>query len=713
MSESLFSQAWYSVADIRIKLRQHADIHRHIYRGKPTYILQDHVTGQFHRFTPETYQIIGLMDGKRTLQQIWEMACENLGDSMPTQNDIINLVSKLYKTNVIQSDTLPAIEDIDRRRRDFDRKRLAQKFKSPLSIRIPLLDPERFLEATSSYIAPMISRSGALVWLLIVVYGFLQMLVHWDSMTSNISDRVLALDNLLLMALVYPAVKVAHELGHAYCVKKWGGEVHEIGVMLLLFFPVPYVDASSSSAFRNKHHRMLVGAAGILVEVFLAATAMIAWTYLEEGIIRAMLFNVMLISGISTVLFNGNPLLKFDAYYVLSDFLEIPNLAARSNNYVGYLAKRYFFRADINDSPVEAMSEACWLVGYSLAAFSYRIFITVAITLFVASKYFIFGTIVGLWFIYMSVILPMLKLIAKPVTDPVLEKIKGRIFLIMGSIVAAIVVLLFFVPLPLSTTAEGVLSVGEQAYLRPGIDGFVSVVSRKSADSVSTDDVILQIENQELNTRVEVLKHQVKESSERYQASLSDKAVAEIIRQELRFIEHEYARALEQKEKLNLRAGQSGRLVIYDQTNLVGRYVSRGQVLGYIVDNDKLPVTVMVNEEDIDLVERSVTAVELKYVSSPDSVLQGVIRRISPSSGRDLVSPVLSTEGGGGIALDPNAQNRMTTFQRYYNIEIDVPETTYSRINERVYVVFRHKPEPLSSRIYRAIRRVFLSHFGA
>jgi len=711
MSESLFNQVWYSIADIKIKLRQHADIHRHIYRGKLVYILQDNVTGQFHRFTPEVYQIIGLMNGERKLQKIWEMACERLGDDMPTQNDIINLVSKLYKTNVIQSDKLPAIEDIDERRREYDKKQLALKFKSPLSIRIPLFDPEHFLARTFPFAAPLIGKLGAVIWSVIVLYGFLQMLVHWDVLTANLSDRVLALENILLIALVYPLVKVVHELGHAYSVKKWGGEVHEIGVMLLVFFPVPYVDATSAAAFRSKYHRMLVGAAGILVEVFLAAAAMILWTYLEQGVLRAVMFNVMLVSGVSTLLFNGNPLLKFDAYYVLSDFLEIPNLATRSNNYIGYLVKRYLFGAKELSSPAVSFSEAGWLAGYSLSAFMYRMFITIAIILFMTSKYFILGTIIGVWFVYMTVISPMFKILAKPVTDPALKKIRSRVFLVTSALTFSLVAFLFVLPLPLSTQVEGVLWVGDQSYLRSEVDGFVTGITRSSGENISSGDVVIEFDNKTLDTKVDVLKYQVQESRERYQASLINKTASEVMREELRFIEQEYERSLELKDKLQLRAKQQGRLVIYDQANLPGRYIGRGQVLGYIVDNNRLPVTVMVSDDDIDLVEHATLDVELRYTSNPDEVFSGTVQRIAPSASHDLVSPVLSIEGGGKIALDPNSKDKDRTFQRYYRVEINVPEAIDSRIEERVFVVFRHKPEPLARRFYRAVRRAFLRHF--
>ncbi len=157
--------------------------------------------------------------------------------------------------------------------------------------------------------------------------GVVLAVLHWPELTSDVTDRVLATENVALIMCVYPIVKSLHELGHAYATKVWGGEVHEVGVMLLVFIPVLYVDASASAAFRQKHRRIVVGAAGIMVEMALAAIALIVWIYAAPGLGRTVAFNVILIGGVSTLLFNGNPLLRFDGYYIFSDLIEIPNLA--------------------------------------------------------------------------------------------------------------------------------------------------------------------------------------------------------------------------------------------------------------------------------------------------------------------------------------------------------------------------------------------------
>ena len=184
----------------------------------------------------------------------------------------------------------------------------------------------------------------AVIWLLVVIAGIILAAVHWQDLTENLADRALTPQNLILLWFIYPVVKALHELGHAYTAKLEGGEVHEIGIMFLVFVPVPYVDVSSAWGFRDKRKRMLVGAAGIAVELFLGSLALFVWLTVEVGMVHVVAYNVMLISGVSTLLFNGNPLLRFDGYYVLADALEIPNLGGRSNKYLGYLIQRYLFR---------------------------------------------------------------------------------------------------------------------------------------------------------------------------------------------------------------------------------------------------------------------------------------------------------------------------------------------------------------------------------
>ena len=383
MSDSFFSPSWYRVAELKPRLRSHAQLHRHEYRGRVWYILQDLAGGKSHRFSPAAWRFIGLMDGRLTVQELWDAVSRDSGDDAPTQDEVIRLLGQLHAADALICDVMPDSEELFRRFGKHERMKLKQRLWTPLAVRFPLFDPEQFLERSYPGVRFLFSWFGAVLWLAVVGTGAVMAASHWGDLTEGIVDRALTPQNLVLLWFVYPLVKALHELGHGYAAKYAGGEVHEIGIMLLVLVPVPYVDVSSTWGVRDKRKRMLVGAAGIAVELFLGALAMFVWLNAESGAVHAIAYNVMLISGVSTLLFNGNPLLKFDGYYVLSDAIEIPNLATRSNKYLGYLIQRYLFGLKNADSPAETRGERVWFVIYGIAAFLYRMFIMFVIILYI------------------------------------------------------------------------------------------------------------------------------------------------------------------------------------------------------------------------------------------------------------------------------------------------------------------------------------------
>ena len=258
MSQSLFSPSWYRVAELKPRLRSHLEIHRHHYRGELWYVLQDHASGRFQRFTPSAHMLIGLMDGKHSVQEIWEAGRARLGEDAPTQEEVIRLLSQLHAVNALQTDVVPDTAEMLKR---FEKQRygkLKQNLRSPLFMRFALLDPERILALFLPLVRPFFSWAGAVIWLVVVGYGIFQAGVHWPELTRNIADRILAPSNLVILWLTYPFLKAFHEFGHAFAVKVRGGEVHEMGIMLLVFTPIPYVDASAASSFRNRRERCLL-----------------------------------------------------------------------------------------------------------------------------------------------------------------------------------------------------------------------------------------------------------------------------------------------------------------------------------------------------------------------------------------------------------------------------------------------------------------------
>ncbi len=714
MSDSLFDPAWYRIEGLRPRLRAHAQVHRHKYRGQTWYVLQDHTSGRFQRFSPASWYLIGLMDGERTVQEIWDAALANFGDDAPTQSETIRLIAHLYSSDVLRTDVEPDVEEMLRRHHRIRRTRTLQSLRTPLAIRIPLLDPERLLDVLTPLFRLVLNPAGLAIWLLAVGSAIVLVALNWSALAGNISDQVFAPSNLILLGVSFPIVKALHELGHAAAVRYGGGEVHEMGIMLLVFMPIPYVDASAASAFRDKYRRALVGAAGMLVELFLAALATFVWVSVEPGLVRALAFNVMLVAGVSTLLFNGNPLLRFDAYYILADLIEIPNLYGRAQKYLQYLVQRYAFGLEHTEDPVNAPGERVWFAAYSVSAFIYRMILYAGIVVFVAGKFFFIGVLLACWAVFTMILQPLAKGIWFVAASPQLADLRGRAVLASTAAAAAIGVLLFAMPFPSRTHAEGVVWIPEDAMVRAHVDGFIEQLLVPVGRSVGRGDVLLQSSDPVLENKVLVLAAELTELRARYDAErVSDLVRSEVLREELRNAEAQLERAREKVDQLVLRSPSDGRFIVPQSDDLTGRFVRQGELLGYVIRPADVTLRCVVPQEQVDLVRRDTRAIRVRLAESVDTEVAAVIAREAPAATTDLPSPALGRAAGGDIATDPSDGGGRRSFQSLFQFELSLAEAArLGNIGGRAYVRFDHSPEPLGLQIYRGVRRLLLRQFS-
>ena len=265
-----------------------------------------------------------------------------------------------------------------------------------------------------------------MLWLALVLPAMVLFVLHWQEWSDSLPERVLAAENIVLLILVFPLVKFLHELGHGLVVKAYGGTVHDAGIMLLIFMPVPYVDASASLSFRSKYHRALVGSAGMLVEVAVAALAVYVWMVAELGIVKAAALDVILVAGLSTLVVNGNPLLRFDGYYILSDLLEIPNLGSRSNSLWATLIEQFLFGVKPSRANSILPSERPWMFVYAPLSYVYRTFVFFGIAIFVATEFLSIGIAIALWSFFLTFVVPIAKIVRHLLVSPTLRGKRGR-----------------------------------------------------------------------------------------------------------------------------------------------------------------------------------------------------------------------------------------------------------------------------------------------
>jgi len=711
LAGSLFSPSWYRVKDLKPRLRRHVNIYRHDYRGRIWFILQDLATGRSHRFSPAAYRMVGLLDGTRSLGEVWDIANEQLGERAPTQDEAIRLLGQLHAADALVADVSPDSRELFRRHKRHKRMEIKQKVWSPLAVRVPIWDPDRFLTATLPFVRPFLTKTFAVIWLLLVLTAAVFAAMNIGALTTNITDRVLNPGNLAVLWLVYPVVKAFHELGHGYAVKKFGGEVHEIGIMFLVLIPVPYVDASAASALRDKHKRMLVGGIGIMIELLLASVALFVWLNAESGAVTAVAFNVMLIGGVSTLLFNGNPLLRFDGYYVLADWIEIPNLSGRSTNYLNYLIQRYIYGMREADKVTSLWSERVWFVFYGIAAFIYRMFIMFAIIAYIAGRFFIIGVLLAIWAATTQLLLPIGKGIKFLSGSPKLRTNRPRALITTFAAIALILGALFLVPFPSYSIVDGVIWPSQQAQVRAGTNGFVTKVATTTDQKVRSGDLMMQLDDPFMRARLELIDTQLAGLEIQRSALIrTDRVQSALIAEEIDVVQNDRARLVEELSALDIRAPRVGTAVLPNASDLEGSFVAKGNVIGYVVaQRDTQTVRTVVSQNQIDLVRNDTQSVSVMPVEWGSEPIKAIILREVPGATQQLPTPALGTAGGGNVPVDPSDPNGVQTLGRFFEFEILMVQPSADiLLGRRVRVRFDHGTSPLGFQAYRSLRQLFL-----
>jgi putative peptide zinc metalloprotease protein len=710
---SFLSASWYRVADLRPQLRSHAHVHRQRFRGKSWYVLRDSASGKLHRFSPGTYQVLQLMDGRRSIDVIWQEVAAATGVDAPTQDEVIELLSKLHAGDLLQTDLPPDVAELTERGAKQKRQKRLQSFINPMSIRIPLWDPDPFLSRTWPAVAWLFGPLGIILWLLALVPALVIGAMHWNELTGSLSDRVLTADNLVMLLVVYPAIKLLHEMGHAYAVKSGDGEVHEMGVMLLVLAPIPYVDATASGAFRSKWRRAFVGAAGMMVELFLASLAVVVWVLVEPGLVRSAAYNVIFVAGMSTLVFNGNPLLRYDAYYILADLVEIPNLAQRANQYWQWLAKRHLFGARELERPQGTPGERRWFLFYGPASFLYRSFVMIAISLFIAGEFFFIGVVLAIWGAITMFVLPVAKGLKYVLSNGEIQRQRQRAMLVTFGGLALFLLFAFVVPMPLRTHAEGVVWVPENAEVRARGNGFVERLMVAPDALVKEGDVLLVTRDPALDADAVQRSERVRQLEVQYASQMFEERLqAAVVAEDLARERVGLARTEERLGDLLLTAGVSGRFRLPRADDLPDRYVKKGELLGYVLAAPPRVVRAVVSQDDIALVRNHLAGVEVKIADRLAETWTARLIREVPGGQDQLPSKALSLEGGGIHGTDPRDPDGLRSLERLFQFDLELPEGVGElQLGTRVHVRFRHEPEPLASQWGRRLRQLFLSRF--
>ncbi len=684
LADSLVSA---SARKLRIRKRPDLSAQKQRYLGRNYWVVKDPVGLHYFRFQDEEYAILNMLDGETSLDEIKEQFEARFPPQKITLEELQQFLGMLHRSSLVVAGVPGQGKQLLKRSRERRRQQLLQTASNVLSIRFKGIDPERFLNATYPYVRWFFSPLVFVLVLLLGLSAAMLVLVEFDVFRSKLPDfyQFFTPTNALWLAVTLGVTKVLHEFGHAYSCKHFGGECHEMGVMILVLTPCLYCNVSDSWMLPNKWRRAAIGAAGMYVEVVLASVATFLWWFSEPGLLNHLCLNVMFICSVSTIVFNGNPLLRFDGYYILADLMEIPNLRQKATTILSRKAGYWFLGLEQPDDPFLPERNQLFFAAYSVAAAVYRWVVVFGILFFlyhvfkpyrleVIGQAFILASAVGLF------VMPLYKLGKFFYVPGRWDKVKKpRMYLSLAGL-GLIVAAFLFVPLPyhVMATLEVQPLDAQPVFVQvPGkLEWAVETgkVVKQGDELARLSDIALDLEIARLKTQRDEQAANLK--SLQWRQYRDETAAKQIPAAEERraMLDQQLREKTVDKSKLVLRAprdgtvlpppwvkpkpGPEGQLPSWQATPLEPRnrgcYLKQADLFCFVGDPKSMEAVLVIDQADIDFVRKKQT-VHLRLDELPHESFYGRIRNVA-SKELEYASQRLSGKSGGALATktDPN-----------------------------------------------------------
>ncbi|GAA4332700.1 hypothetical protein GCM10023144_23050 [Pigmentiphaga soli] len=717
MPGATFSDAWYRIADARVALLPAVRAQAQRYRGRLWFVLEDPYTQRFFRITPEAYDFLRALDGERTVDETWRDYAAARGADAPGQDEVVRLLSQLHMSNMLFFRGQPHNDAIFERHRQQKQREMYGKLLSFLYVRVPLLDPNRWLDRIRPLIMLCTGRAAALAWLAVFIAGAATAFEHADELHRH-TDGLLSLSNLPWLYAAMTLLKVFHEIAHAFVCKRYGGQVHTFGVMFLIFTPLPYVDATAAWGFSSKWRRAYVGLAGVLTELFFAAIAALVWAHTSQGVVNSLAFNVMFIGSVSALLFNGNPLLRFDAYYVLSDLIEIPNLYQKGQQQCLYLCDRYLLGNRAAVSPATDRSERLWFTFYGWASFCYRLMLSSGIILAALDKWFAIGLSLLTTTLITLAVMPGRRFV-NYLFGPAVAHRRVRAVGAVVALLAGAYVFVAWVPLPHAVRVPGVLEARQRATMFVDTPGVLSRLMVRHGQALHRGDVIAVLRNDDLELNLRLTKLQLAEHETLIRQAL-ERAPADVAPLERRAqaLRDRLGELEAMKAKLVVRAPQDGEWVAPMLHERLSSWIERGQALGEVVDSSSFRFSaVLAQTEAAELFPVDGRSKgELRLAGQAGAGIEIGRVELLPYQRERLASPALGFFGGGDVPVQADDKSGTLATEPFFEVRAGLPPaalagvTAYQGMSGVLRVTLA--AQPLYTRLHKAFLQLLQRRYA-
>lgn len=708
----LDSPLWYRVANIVPRLRPTVRVRHRGQPGQARHVLADLLTGRHHLLDEAAWAFVGRFDGRRTIGEIWTWLSTHCAQP-PTQHEVLEWLAHLDSAGLLQSDRLPDLQALMRGEEQVDRRRRRASL-NPLSWRVPLGDPTRWLTRLDPLARVLAHPLTLLLALAIVGAGLMQTALAWPSLQADLRARLDSPAFLALSWVVYPLIKALHELGHALAVRRCGAEVHHVGIGFLYLVPAPYVDASAASGLSRRHERILISAAGVLVECVLAAAGVLVWSAVEPGRVRDLALAVALVGGVSTVLANANPLVRMDGYHVLTDALDLPNLAQRSRRWWSDRLQSWLGGLRTASAlPAGSVLQRGVTLVYAPAAWLFGVLVATSACLWLAQTAAMLALLAGGIALWMLVGRPLLASLRWLARAPALRGRRLRAVTIGLVLTGALLAGVLLVPIPQATIAQAQGWMPEDALVRAPADGFVVAIDAPADSEVQASSPLVTLHSDEQPVELATLRaRRLALEVQVNRLQVQDAAAAQRAEAEVAMLQARETELVQRIAQMAVHSVRAGRVSWIEPQTLVGRYVRRGELLGYVLAGDRLVARTVVPDEDIAWLLSGVRSVSVMRPEEAGQVHAGRWDGVVPETGSVLPAAALGVRAGGRIETDPADPDGLRTLRPVAVVDVQVPALAVERLGARLLVRFDHGAQPLGARLLRRLQQLTLRHLG-
>ncbi len=642
----------------RLKLKESLRFDMRQSGNAVTWICEDEITGRFFQLGVPQYTFLSMLDGRRSVSTALMKTATLLREHAIDETQAASLCKWAIESGLVETENGNSAARREEQHQLQNKQKLVA-WLNPMMLRVPLFDPDRIISKLNGLFGFLVSPFGLLIWLVVVITGFFQLFLNWDNFFLNRVSSFSSID-FVWIALTSLVLKLVHEIAHGIVCKSYGGRVKSCGILLLLMIPMPFVDVTSSWRFANKWQRILTSAAGMLAELFIAAIACFVWASSAPGPLQYHAGNVIITATLLTLLFNVNPLMRFDGYYMLSDWLEIPNLSTHGRQWLKGVSKRLFFGTKPS-AVKETGFRAFFVKLYGALAMLWFVSIAVGLSLGASSLLEGFGLIVAIIGLLMWIGIPLTKLVKFIALGTKTEKPNRLWFATACAICAGFTYgFLTLCPAPSIVAAPIVVDFDPLGIVRAKATGFANTIHVHDGQRVQKGDVLLTLENPELELELKSLLIDIRISKIRAKALLSRERLGELVleQESLESMEKRQAQLEDQIANLNVVATENGVVLAPDLDASNGKYFRIGDEILTIGSPSEIHAIALTRQQDIAWIENNPKAnIELRiWGRSENAVIDGKIKRVNPRARDDLPHEAFAASSGGPLAVVPRNQ---------------------------------------------------------